>query len=423
MYADPGAGHLYGTREGKYQFLCDKNLPQIDFKEIYPQAPQYYFVPKNFNFQTEYNQGVSITDLFSIKSVGIITARDDFTIYHTSQELKAAIADFRRLDDITARERFSLRNDTEEWKVALARQDLEDNVFSISDFEPVPISYRPFDTRYTYYTGKSKGFHSRPLDKVMQHFLMGENVGLITSRMTKDAFSALCTKYITSHKCATVYDKSYVFPLYLQPDPKQLIDTRRIPNLNYKIVNSIAEGLGLNFTPEKQEYNDSFSPIDILDYIYAILHSPTYRERYNEFLKTDFPKVPYPTDKELFWKLVKLGGELRSIHLMESPDLGQLVTHYNIPGSNVVKEHEYKIESQNDLTGNVYINKTQYFGGVPKSAWEFYIGGHQPARKWLKDRTGRKLAPDDVKHYQKIIVALMKTADIMSEINNLPITN
>lgn len=414
---------LYGTREGKYQFLCDKNLPQIDFKEIYPQAPQYYFVPKNFNFQTEYNQGVSITDLFSIKSVGIITARDDFTIYHTSQELKAAIADFRRLDDITARERFSLRNDTEEWKVALARQDLEDNVFSISDFEPVPISYRPFDTRYTYYTGKSKGFHSRPLDKVMQHFLMGENVGLITSRMTKDAFSALCTKYITSHKCATVYDKSYVFPLYLQPDPKQLIDTRRIPNLNYKIVNSIAEGLGLNFTPEKQEYNDSFSPIDILDYIYAILHSPTYRERYNEFLKTDFPKVPYPTDKELFWKLVKLGGELRSIHLMESPDLGQLVTHYNIPGSNVVKEHEYKIESQNDLTGNVYINKTQYFGGVPKSAWEFYIGGHQPARKWLKDRTGRKLAPDDVKHYQKIIVALMKTADIMSEINNLPITN
>ena len=415
---------LYGTRDRKYQFLWDKNLPQIDFKEIHPQAPQYYFVPKEFHFQAEYDQGMSIAELFLIKSVGIITARDDFTIYHTSQELKDVIANFRRLDDKTAREKFSLRDDTEEWKVALARQDLEDNVFSISDGEPVPISYRPFDTRYTYYTGKSKGFHSRPLGKVMQHFFMDDNVGLITSRITKDAFSVLCTKYITSHKCATVYDKSYVFPLYLQPDFELQIDRRRIPNLNNKIVNSIAKALGLIFTLEKQKDDSSFAPIDVLDYIYAVLHSPSYRERYKVFLKTDFPKIPYPTDKELFWKLVRIGRELRSLHLLESAYLRQLITKYNIKGSNVVNKLEYKNESQDGLIGNVYINKEgQYFGNVPKVAWEFYIGGHQPAKKWLKDRIGRELKADDIRHYQKIIVALIKTADIMAEIDKATDSN
>ena len=399
---------VYGTRECKYQFLWDMNLPQIDFKEVNPQAPQYYFVPMSYNFQTEYDQGISISDLFSIKSVGIITARDDFTIYHKPQELKYAIADFRKLDDVTAREKFSLRNDTQEWKVALARKDLDDNVFSMSEVEPTPISYRPFDTRYTYYTGKSKGFHSRPLGKVMQNFSLGENVGLITSRITKDAFSILCTKHITAHKCATVYDKSYVFPLYVLPEANQQIDTKRIPNLDNGIVNSIAEGLGINFTPEKQEDHASFAPIDILDYIYAILHSPSYRERYKEFLKTDFPKVPYPTDQDLFWKLVKLGGELRSLHLMEHPVLQQLVTGYNIPGSNQVEKIDFESKKPNDPTGNVHINDMQYFEGVPKTAWDFYIGGYQPAQKWLKDRKGRTLTSDDLIHYQRIIVALVR---------------
>lgn len=186
-------------------------------------------------------------------------------------------------------------------------------------------------------------------------------------------------------------------------------------------MNSIAEGLGINFTPEKQENHAGFAPIDILDYIYAVLHSPSYRECYREFLKTDFPKVPCPSDKELFWKLVTLGSDLRSLHLMEHPDLQQLITGYNIPGSNQVEKSEFESKNPNALTGNVHINNTQYFEGVPNIAWEFNVGGHQPAQKWLKDRKGRTLTSDDLMHYQRIIVALKKTADIMSEIDKLPI--
>ena len=413
---------LYGRREGKYQFLWDHNLARIGFKELEPQPPQCFFVPKDYRLQAEYDKGISLAELFPVNSVGIVTARDDFTLYHTQRELKAAITEFRNMDDEAARTRFSLGRDAMDWKVALARQDLEENIFAEGNDEAVAVNYRPFDTRYTYYTGNSKGFLCRSRGEVMQHFLKGENTGLITSRITKDTFSVLCTRHITAHKSATVYDISYIFPLYLYPDTRQQdIDQERIPNLDKDIVEAIAKGLALRFTPEKQEDDTRFAPVDILDYIYAILHSPSYRERYQEFLKTDFPKVPYPKDKDLFWKLVKLGGELRSLHLMEHPVLQQLLTGYNIPGSNQVEKVDFESKKPNDLTGNVHINDTQYFEGVPKTAWDFYIGGYQPAQKWLKDREGRTLTSDDLIHYQRIIVALVKTTDIMSEIDTLHI--
>lgn len=413
---------LYGNRKGKYQFLWDHDLSRIGFRELEPQAPQYFFVPKDYRLQAEYDKGISLAELFPVNSVGIVTARDDFTIYHTPQELQASIAEFRNLDDEAARSRFALGRDVRDWKVALARRDLEENVFGQNQGETIPINYRPFDTRYTYYTGNSKGFHCMPRGEVMRHFLKGENTGLITSRITKDAFSVLCTKYITAHKSATVYDTSYIFPLYFYPDTRQQhIEQQRVPNLDQDVVEAIAKGLALRFTPEKQEDDTSFAPVDILDYIYAILHSPSYRERYQEFLKTDFPKVPYPTDKELFRELAKLGSDLRSLHLMEHPILQQLVTGYNIPGSNQVEKLDFKSGKPNDPTGNVHINDTQYFEGVPKTAWDFYIGGYQPAQKWLKDRKGRRLTTDELMHYQRIIVALVKNADTMTEIDKLRI--
>ena len=166
-----------------------------------------------------------------------------------------------------------------------------------------------------------------------------------------------------------------------------------------------------------------FAPIDILDYIYAVLHSHTYREKYNEFLKIDFPRVPYPKDKETFWQLVKLGGEIRQIHLLESPKVEQYITQYPEDGDNIVtKPHYFPIpqnEKTGDLQGNVYINETQYFANVPLKAWEFYIGGYQPAQKWLKDRKERKLEFDDILHYQKIIVALSETDRLMKEIDKI----
>jgi predicted helicase len=222
-----------------------------------------------------------------------------------------------------------------------------------------------------------------------------------------------------------------------------------------EIVKQIAEGLGLKFTAEKRDgfsaavdRNDrtgEFAPIDLLDYIYAVLHSPTYRETYKEFLKIDFPRVPYPDNVEKFWKLVQLGGELRALHLMESPSLNDYITEYPIGGDNEVEKPMFVIAREDStslrggttkqsvseeetasakslaVTGKVFINSEQYFDKVPEVAWNFYIGGYQPAQKWLKDRKGRTLEFEDILHYQKIIKALTETDRIMGEIDGVEI--
>jgi len=210
----------------------------------------------------------------------------------------------------------------------------------------------------------------------------------------------------------------YVAPLYIYPNSnsQQTIDqsTERTPNLNAEIIAAIAKKLGLTFANEKETTKSTFAPIDILDYIYAVLHSPTYREKYKEFLKIDFPRVPYPKDNDTFWQLVKLGGEIRQIHLLESPIVEKYITQYPIDGNNTVGKTKYQ-------DGKVYINDTQYFDNVPQVAWDFYIGGYQPAQKWLKDRKERKLEFDDILHYQKIIVALSETDRLMKEIDKIEI--
>ena len=150
---------------------------------------------------------------------------------------------------------------------------------------------------------------------------------------------------------------------------------------------------------------------DIFDYIYAVLHSPSYREKYKEFLKIDFPRVPYPKDTKTFKKLVVFGAELRSLHLLESPKVNQFIITYPIVGSDTIEKLAYK-------NGKVFINDEQYFGNVPELAWNFYIGGYQPAQKWLRDRKGRALTNTDIEHYQKIIVALTETNRIMKEIDS-----
>ena len=188
-------------------------------------------------------------------------------------------------------------------------------------------------------------------------------------------------------------ESTYFFPLYLYAD-----DGTKVPNLKKEIVAEIEKAVG------------TISPEDIFDYIYAALHSPSYREKYKEFLKIDFPRVPYPKDKKQFAALAALGKELRELHLLESPKVRKYITSYDVEGSDAVE----KIARDGD---KVYINATQYFGSVPEVAWNFYIGGYQPAQKWLKDRKGRELTSEDIEHYQQIIVALVETDRIMKEID------
>ncbi len=191
-----------------------------------------------------------------------------------------------------------------------------------------------------------------------------------------------------------------VAPLYLYSDSENLENQTRTPNLDETIWSAINAIVG-ETTPEQ-----------ILDYIYAVLHSPSYREKYREFLKIDFPRVPYPRDRESFLALVALGGELRALHLLESPKVEDFISSYPISGDNVVESVKYVDEK-------VFINATQYFGGVPESVWTHPIGGYMPAQKWLKDRKGRTLTNDDIMHYQRMIVALAETARVMGEVDRV----
>ena len=409
---------LYGERKSKYDFFWEHDLKQIDFKELQPIEPYYFFVPKDFSAMMQYEKGFGVNKLFDNYNSGIQTKRDKLTVALTDKEIANVRNNMLKLNEAEIREKYQLPEDGRDWKIGMAKNDIQNNSPQIQ-----PFLYRPFDTRYTLYTGKTKGFLAYPRHKTMHHFLAGANLGLLTSRSSSDSIFNLISISRQISDIHAVGGQSYCFPLYLYPDTDQLKnlngDQQREPNLDDSIVQTIAENLGLRFTPEAEDDVGTFAPIDLLDYIYAVLHSPAYRERYKEFLKIDFPRVPYPTEQKQFRQLVKLGGELRTLHLMESPTLDNLITGYNEPGDNIVGKPEYKITDHKNRLGQVHINKTQHFSDVPETAWNFYIGGYQPAQKWLKDRKGRTLTSDDIGHYQKIIVALTETERLMKEIDTL----
>ncbi len=294
----------------------------------------------------------------------------------------------------------------------------------------IQVNYRPFDIRHSIYSNKSQGVLWRPRGAVLASLNKSNNFGLISkrSRLLGGSFEY---RHTSITNCIMdknfLADQSFVFPIYLYPEESKQQDlgecSERKPNFDAEIVDAIAKGLGLAFVPEKISDKDTFAPIDLLDYIYAVLHSPSYRETYKEFLKIDFPRIPYPKDAEKFWALVKLGGELRSIHLLESPAVENYITSYPKDGDNIVTRKSTKkdwelYDAENGL-GRIWINDDQYFDQIPLTAWEFYIGGYQPAQKWLKDRSGRKLSFDDILHYQKIIVALSETHRIMQNIDKI----
>lgn len=408
---------LYGKRDKKYAILNSNSFKSIEWKELEFREPNYFFIYKDYELRNAYQKGFKIDELFGLNSAGIETQKDKIAVHFNKESLNQTFNDFIELKEDEIRNKYPQAKDTRDWKIQTAKEDFENhgkNAFH-------KIVYRPFDERFSYMSGKSKGFVAYPRYNVTQH-LLKENLSLLTcKRQTSFDFQHIFLVSKPSERCTVSLqtgEVGYIFPLYLYPvsNGQQTIEQteERTPNLKAEIVNQIADYLGLTFTNEKETTENTFAPIDILDYIYAVLHSPGYREKYKEFLKIDFPRVPYPKDQDTFWQLVKLGGEIRQIHLLESPKVEQYITQYPIDGNNEVGKPKYK-------DGKVYINDTQYFDNVPQVAWEFYIGGYQPAQKWLKDRKDRKLEFDDILHYQKIIVALSETDRLMKEIDKIEI--
>ena len=402
---------VFGTRENKYNFLHSNNFNSISWKSIEYQEPYYFFIPKDFSKENSYENGINLENLFTNKNTGIQTKNDSLTLQFTKSDILQLESDLLHLDLDNLRKKYGVSDGT--WKLEDAKNDLLSG-----NYDHIKILVKAFDTRFTLLNRKSSGFLGRPRFDTMKHMIPADNLALLVSRQNKsnsiDSF--FITKYCSEMKSAERTIQSYHFPLYLYPETngQQTIGqtAERTPNLNIEILKKIAEKLDLTFTNEKESSKNTFSPIDILDYVYAVLHSPSYREKYKEFLKIDFPRVPYPKDKETFWQLVKLGGAIRQIHLLESPTVEKYITQYPIDGNNVVSKTKYQ-------DGKVYINDTQYFDNVPQIAWDFFIGGYQPAQKWLKDRKERKLEFDDILHYQKIIVALSETDRLMKEIENI----
>ena len=401
---------LYGKRELKYKTLTDNHLKSLNYTSIECNSPYYFFVPKDFKSANQYNLGFKIDELLPFNNSGFETAKDKFIIKFKKKDITSLKNDIQDLSSEEISNKYNLKIT----KANEVKGDI-DNAYTIESL------YRPFDKRFTLISTNSKGVMFRPRFDTVRH-LLKENIALLCcKRQTSFDFQHTFITKSAVERCSVSLqtgEVSYAFPLYLyqETNGQQNIDQNleRTPNIKPEIVKQIAEKLGLTFTNEKEQSENIFAPIDILDYIYAVLHSPTYREKYKEFLKIDFPRVPYPKDQETFWQLVKLGGEIRQIHLLESPKVEQYVTQYPIDGDNVVGKSKYK-------DGKVFINDTQYFDNVPQVAWEFYIGGYQPAQKWLKDRKERKLEFDDILHYQKIIVALTETDRLMKEIDKIEI--
>jgi len=402
---------VYGLREDKYNYLLGNSLANIQWTKLEPQAPQYYFVPKNFDLFEDYKQGFAVNKLFTINSVGIVTSRDGLVIDENKQTLTQRMNDVFTGDKQNLLQKYSIK-ENKTWGLEKARTEAK----AFADRFIQPIAYRPFDNRYVYF---ENNFIERMRGEVMQHFIKIDNIGFVFRRQQlpdKDSYY-----FISSGCIADGYIRSdnkggeSVAPLYLYND--NLI-TEPHPNLDNQIVTEFCNGLGLPYVIDGMvvsdenypAYQDQITPLNILDYIYAVLHSPSYRAKYSEFLKIDFPRVPYPQDALQFWQFVKLGSQLRQIHLLHSDLLDENNISYPIDGDNVVDKPIYK-------DNQVWINATQYFANVSEIAWTFYIGGYQPAQKWLKDRKNKQLSYDDIVHYMKILNALSLTATIMSQIN------
>lgn len=391
----------YGKRQSKYDWLETNSL--VLATELIPADPYYFFVPKNTDGQGEYEAGFSVGEIFPVNWSWIVTARDEFVISYDKKSLSEKMQDFINLSVSEARIKYNLREDVESWKVEWAQKEVKETINSENSI--ISIAYRPFDLRYIYYTKKSSWIIARPNWGIMTHLMTKENIALdICRQWATDEWtliSIIKTVVDNSYVSNRTKERGYTFPLYLYSNSENLEWTTKTPNLDATIWAKISESVGRDTTPE-----------EVLDYIYAVLHSPSYREKYKEFLKIDFPRVPYPTSRKQFESLVTLGGELRALHLLESPVVENYITTFPVAGTNEVEKVTY-------TDGCVYINAEQYFGDVPEVAWNFYIWWYQPAQKWLKDRKCRTLTWEDIAHYQSMIVALTETSRVMGEVDGV----
>lgn len=417
-------GELWGTREAKYQTLWEGKPAELSKQDVSPDAAPWRFKPSDKVLEAAYQAGFAVVDLFSPNgrpAPGIVTTQDEFAISWTAAE---AVEKVERLlstkNEAEARQHFRLCSQSQ-WNYDAAKIALADGTWRSS---VTPIAYRPFDTRFTVYNSHI-AVHRR--DRVMFHFFGHHNLGLTTARSNKnpepDHFFTTAT--ISETKFSESSTQSVNLPLYLYPNPNDPIytetghlDERIRVNFDSELYERIRHAAGLTGPSTAPDGTDAFrratgnarpNEVKVFDYIYGVLHCPAYRTKYAELLKAGFPKVPFPPSPEVFRKVSEQGEELRRLHLMEDAAIGETPYSFRGEGHSVLDKPRFE-------DGRVWINASQYFENVPAIAWDFPVGGYQPAQKWLKDRKGRAISWDDIRQYQKIIKILTETDRIMRTI-------
>jgi hypothetical protein len=443
---------LWGVREtddklgGKYPWLFEHDLANTPWKEIHPQSPLYLFKPQRNDLKAEYDLGWSITSVMLSNNMGITTGIDSFATNFAPDELRNRVMELAgKEEDSTLREKYRLE-DTSSFSLSDARKWAKSEKASAS---VVPIAYRCFDSRFVIY---SSSVLARTRGDICHHLIAGENQALITFRAIRKPpwVHVFVSNRIATKEYLSTLDNSYLFPLYLYPPERENTQQARLgveatawpagkngrmPNLNPEFVADLEKRIGLSFVSDgKGDLRNTFGPEDVFNYIYAVFHSPTYRTRYAEFLKSDFPRVPPTSDLKLFCSLCGLGAELVALHLLESPKLAKPIARFPVKGSNLVGKGFPKYVAPREpepgtgkplASGRVYMSKNdpqsgdkgQYFEGVPPEVWSFQIGGYQVCEKWLKDRRGRTLTYEDLEHYQRVVTAIKETIRLMAEID------
>jgi hypothetical protein len=423
---------LWGQREEKYEWLSEHSINTTPWEQLNPTAPYYLFRPQTVELRAEYESLWRLDNAMPVHGAGMTTARNHVVVDFDEAPLVERARIFR---DSTKSDAAVLRElkikKKKGWDEKKARQLLRDDGGDLKRFVQ-PLNHLPFDHRLILY---HDALVWRTVKKVMLHMLRGGNLALLTTRQTRDKWDVLVTDRVITHKALAAYDITTMFPLYLYPEPagdehgRLELGEQRTVNFAPNFTAEVAQVVGLSYIGDAPgDLRATFGAEDLFAYIYGVLQSPGYRERYAEFLIREFPRVPLTHNNEQFAECVSLGKTLLALHLLES--LSNRAITFPVPGVSIVGSHfpEYvplETEAPDGSVaeaGRVYINQTQFFLGVSEEAWNLWIGGYQPAQKWLKERMGRKLTFDDLGHYERLIGALEGTIAMASRLDDaLPV--
>lgn len=421
---------LAGPRQLKYETLMAKGLQLL--APFTPSGERLQLVRSDTSDVNEYERGWPLPTIAPVNSVGIVTARDALCIQFTEKQAWETVSDFAKREAEDARLVYALGDDARDWQVELAQSDLQ--VSGPNKKYLQPILYRPFDIRQTYYTGQTRGFLCMPRPEVMQHMLTGHNLGLVTCRQMSqidEDWALVGVSRLPIEGCAIsnkTKEINYLFPLWQHKESGQSA------NLSEALVATLQSALNLNVTDYRPEdLTATLHAEKIFHYIYAVLHSPAYRQRYAAFLRTDFPRIPMPGSRKVFDALAKLGAELVAWHLLEYPDAATIDASHTAPSSavtwfgcdfklNKVAEKSRALAEAtvtDDKVGKVFINATSGFANVHESIWQHTIGGYQVLHKWLDDRrkAGRSLSQHDITHWLRVYASLDATQKLMLQVD------